>query len=112
MKSNFRTIVCLTIYAAVLVVSDSAQAFSLAALGSIEMKGHDIESDSFNSSPTYNGIWNINGAYTNGFRKAEGHIISFSAITNSILNIGNAKIGGKIIIGPSGSVTIGAQGSV
>jgi hypothetical protein len=84
----------------------------MAALGAIDLKGNNVASDSFDSADIYNGIWNVNGYYTNTLRKAGGDIVTNNTFTNSVLNVGNADIGGKVITGPLGSITIGANGTV
>jgi len=82
---------------------------AMAALGSIDLKGNGVASDSFDSGdPNYS----TNGLYTKLRRKAGGDIITNNTITNSTFTVGNANVGGHILTGPTGSYSIGPNGSV
>jgi hypothetical protein len=109
MKTYLKKVLCLAICLAVLALPRLAQAFSMAAIGTIDLKGNGIASDSFDSSdPNYS----TNGLYTPLRRKAGGDIVTNNTITNSVLSVGNANIAGHVITGPNGSVTIGTNGTV
>jgi hypothetical protein len=81
----------------------------MAALGTIDLKGNGIATDSFDSSdPNYS----TNGLYTPLRRKAGGDIVTNNTITNSVLSVANGDIAGHVTTGPNGSITIGPNGTV
>jgi hypothetical protein len=79
---------------------------AMAALGTIDLKGNNIATDSFDSSAT-----NYPGYWTNTIRKANGDVATDGTILN-VLNVGNANVAGHVMTGPGGSVNIAANGSV
>jgi hypothetical protein len=85
-----------------------AYSFAIGAIGSIDLKGNNVSSDSFDSSDP---LYSTNGLYTPSKRKAGGDILTISDLTSSILNVGNANIAGHIQIGPDGHWNI-LNGSV
>jgi hypothetical protein len=89
-----------------LAFNESSHGQVLLASGPIDFKGNNLATDSFNSSaPDYPGYW------TNSIRKARGGVITLSTITNAI-SIGNASIGGHVMTGPGGGISMGTNGSV
>jgi hypothetical protein len=83
---------------------------AMVAKNTIDLKGNNIQSDSFDSSdPLYstNGIYDPNPAKV----KDNGDIATNSGITNSI-SVGNANVWGRASTGPGGSVSVGPDGSV
>jgi hypothetical protein len=87
--------------------TQTGYSFALAARGTIDLKGNDLATDSYDSSaPDYPGYW------TNAIRKAGGDVISIEIITNSVLNLGNANIAGRVVTGPSGNLAYNANVSV
>jgi|GEM_PF-4611845 len=87
--------------------AQSSHAQALAARGNIDLKGNNLATDSFDSSaPDYPGYW------TNSIRRANGDVVSISAITNSVLNLGNANIAGHTKTGPNGTLLFNANASV
>jgi hypothetical protein len=81
---------------------------TLAASGFIDLKGHNMLSDSFDSSSTNA---STAGRYDETKRRDNGDVAAYSGLTNSV-NIGNARFYGSLWIGPGGSVMIGPQGAV
>lgn len=82
---------------------------AMAALGTIDLKGNGLASDSFDSSdPDYS----TDGQYDKLKRKAGGDIVTNNTITNSNFTIGNANIAGHVTTGPNGTYSIGPNGSV
>ena len=84
---------------------------AMAALGTIDLNGNGIATDSFDSGDTN---YSHNGYYTNtpSKRKAGGDVATNNSITNSIISVGNANIAGHLITGPYGTYAIGPNGSV
>jgi hypothetical protein len=84
---------------------------AMAALGQINLNGNNIATDSFDSAdPNYS----TNGLYPTGDlskTKDNGTVITLSTLIDS-LSVGNAEIKGKVKTGPTGTATIGQQGSV
>jgi hypothetical protein len=77
----------------------------LAARVNIDLKGNYITVDSFNSSdPNYS----TGGLYDKAKRKAGGDV----ACNGTILPVQNADIMGTLFTGPTGTYTIGSQGTV
>jgi hypothetical protein len=88
--------------------TDALFSKGLAAKGTIDLKGNDILSDSYNSLlPAYN----TGGLYDPAKRRDKGSIATNSGLTNS-MNIGNATIYGTVSTGPGGSIAIGPRGAV
>jgi len=76
--------------------------FSSAIMGLQDVKlfGSFIRSDSFNST---NVLFNTNGWYDSTKALSNGHVASVTGI----ISVGNAKIYGDVITGPTGSYSIG-----
>jgi len=91
-----------------ITTTDALFSKGLVAKGMIDLKGNNIESDSYDSRYTN---YSTGGRYDSSKRKAGGSVATNSGLTNS-LNVGNATIYGKISTGPGGSVAIGPQGAV
>ncbi len=85
---------------------------AMAAIETIDLKGNNIRTDSFDSSSTNT---SINGLYPTGHPEMtgdSGDVCTDSALVDS-LNVGNADIKGHIRTGPGvGTYTVGANGSV
>jgi hypothetical protein len=80
----------------------------MVARDTINLKGNNIASDSFDSSdPNYS----TNGLYDPTKTRDNGDIATNSSLTNSV-NVGNADIMGHVSTGPNGSVDIGPNGAV
>jgi len=79
---------------------------AMAALGTIDLKGNNIETDSFDSSAT-----NYPGYWTSSIRRANGDVATDGKITG-ILVVGNANVAGHVMTGPGGTISIAANGSV
>jgi hypothetical protein len=79
----------------------------MAALGTIDLKGNNIATDSFDSSAT-----NYPGYWTNTIRSANGDVVTDSILTNSVLNLGNANVAGHVKTGPGGNLQNNANVSV
>lgn len=71
----------------------------------IDMKGNNIATDSYDSRYTTGGIYDPTQA------RDHGDVSTLSGLANTI-GIGNADIKGRLRTGPGGSVTIGSQGIV
>ena len=100
-----------SIYRSVRVAVTNEPLFSSAmeALESIDMGGNSIRVDSYDSrDPKYS---TPNGGYNPNAFKDNGDVVSYGGLLNS-LNIGNANIYGRVITGPEGSLTVGANGVV
>src|SRR2546421_1466617 len=80
----------------------------MVAKGEIDLKGNNIQTDSFDSSdPNYS----TNGRYDASKNKDHGDIATDSGLTNSV-SIGNATVMGRVSTGPHGSISIGPNGTV
>ncbi len=80
----------------------------LVAKDTFDLHGNNIETDSFDSKDP---AFNTDGRYDSTKVKAGGDIATNSRIINS-LDVGNAKIKGKISSGPEGTPAIGPNGIV
>jgi len=80
----------------------------LVAKGAINMNGNNILTDSFDSADP---LHSTGGLYDASKRKANGDVATDSGLVNSV-SVGNANIYGEVHTGPSGSVSIGSNGSV
>jgi len=76
----------------------------------IDMNGNNVMTDSYDSSS----VWkSTDGQYVSGKRQANGDIASNETVTNTVdVLLGNADIYGQVLLGPSGSVTMGSNGSI
>src|SRR5262249_53592661 len=80
----------------------------MVARDTINLKGNNITSDSFDSSdPNYS----TNGLYDATRTKDNGDIATNSSL-NDAVNVGNADIIGHVSTGPNGSVELGPNGAV
>jgi hypothetical protein len=96
-----------TISRAVRVTTDSSSLLRgpIAARVSVDLKGNQITTDSFDSmDPNYS----TGGLYDKTKRKANGDVAS----TDGMINVQNANIMGMLYTGPEGGYTVGSQGSV
>jgi hypothetical protein len=86
-----------------------AYSFGLVARTKIDVNGNNLYVDSFDSTdPTKS----TNGRYDVVKKQPYGNVAVGVALTNSVTDSGNANIYGFIFTGPSGTVTIGANGSI
>ena len=96
---------------AVKTKTDAIFVVAMAALQTIDFKGNNVNTDSFDSAdPNYSN----NGQYPYGNpakTKANGDVVTDDTIINS-LSVGNANIKGNVKTGPNGSIAIGPNGSV
>src|SRR5262245_24283288 len=83
---------------------------AMVAKETIDLRGNNIQSDSFDSS---NPLYSTNGLYDPNPNKIKdnGDIATNSGITNSI-NVATANIWGRASTGPGGSVSVGPNGAV
>jgi hypothetical protein len=87
---------------------DSRFAKAMVARETIQMNGNNIDTDSFDSTdPNYS----TGGLYDPAKAKDNGDVSTTSGLTNA-LGVGNANIRGHVSTGPSGTVSIGANGVV
>lgn len=90
---------------------DPMFAVAMAAISTIDLKGNNVSTDSFDSGDP---LHNINGMYPMGYPsmvKSNGDVCTDLAIVNSI-DVGNANIKGKAKTGPGGTVAVGKNGYV
>ena len=80
-------------------------AVAMAAKEKIDFKGFNTATDSFDSD---NPDFSTNGRYDAARTRDKGNVAS----TLGLLNVGNAKIKGKVQTGPTGSSDVGSGGSV
>lgn len=81
---------------------------AMIAKESIDLRGNNINSDSFISSdPSYS----TDGRYDPTKRRAHGDIAVNSSFQNSF-QIGNANVAGKVSTGPGGQPSVGPNGTV
>lgn len=78
---------------------------ALAASGNIDLKGNNVASDSFNSTDPN---LSTNGRYDSSKTSTNGDVASVAGI----VNVGNGNINGSVLLGPSASDSIGANGYV
>jgi hypothetical protein len=91
---------------------DAIFAKGMVAKDTIDMKGNNIRTDSFDST---NPLYSTNGMYIPAKARANGDIAVNGNPTNGaggVVNVGNANIYGHVSTGPNGTIDIGAQGSV
>ncbi len=86
-----------------------AYSFGLVARTKIDLNGNDLYADSFDSTDLTK---STDGRYDSSKKQAEGNVAVGESITNSVADSGNANIYGFIFTGPSGTATIGANGTV
>ena len=83
--------------------------FVIQTVGSIDTKGNNETSDSFDSTDPN---CSTNGLYYGPRRRAGGDIIANGGITNSAVSVGNAQVAGHIFAPAWVWVAIGPYGSV
>lgn len=81
---------------------------SMAAKGNIDLGGQNVKSDSFDSSDS---LYSTFGQYDPLKAKDNGDVATNAQIVNSV-DVGNAKIYGKLSTGPNGTATLGPHGAV
>jgi hypothetical protein len=76
----------------------------------IDMNGNNVTTDSYDSTdPTKS----TSGQYDAAKKQANGDIASNDTVTNTVdVALGNANIYGRVLLSPSGSVTMGPSGSI
>ncbi|MFN3408274.1 MAG: hypothetical protein ACK45B_04730 [Limisphaerales bacterium] len=96
-----------TVSRAVELRTTNAPLFSvaMAALMNITMNGNNLGTDSFIST---NAAYSTGGMYDPAKRRDNGDVASIYGI----INVGNAKIRGDLLTGPTGSYRVGANGLV
>jgi hypothetical protein len=87
---------------------DPLFAKAMVAEGQIDLKGRNIETDSFDSTLA---SLSTNGKYDPAKTSDKGDVATNSSLTNS-LNVGNASIKGRVATGARGTVAIGPNGAV
>ncbi len=80
----------------------------LTALSTIDLKGNNIYSDSYDSSDSAK---STGGRYDVSKRQPNGNIGTDDTLINSV-NIGNANVYGTVSTGLGGTVTMGPNGSI
>src|SRR3989442_8087025 len=87
--------------------SSNAPLFAVAmvAKAKVDFKGFDTAAESFDSE---NANYNTNGRYDPAKARDRGDVVS----SFGLVNVGNAKIKGKVQTGPTGSSDVGSNGSV
>ncbi len=81
---------------------------AMAAIYTIDLKGTDVKTDSFDSADQ---AYSNNGIYEPTKNKANGDVVTDDTIVNSV-SVGNANIRGRVRTGPSGTVYVGPRGVV
>src|SRR5215208_993972 len=82
---------------------------ALVARSTISLEGNNIRINSFNSAdPNYS---TPDGQYDPSKFSDGGDVTVYSALTNS-LSVGNAKVFGKVAVGPGGTAILGPSGCV
>ena len=79
------------------------------AKGVIDMKGNGVTTDSYDSSDTTK---STGGRYDATKKQANGDIATNDAFINSDISVQNANIYGRALTGSSGTVTLGASGTI
>jgi hypothetical protein len=79
------------------------------ARGGIDMKGNGVTTDSYDSSDTTK---STGKRYDVAKKQPNGDVATNDAIINSVISVQNADIYGRALTGPSGSVSLGANGSI
>jgi hypothetical protein len=81
---------------------------AMVAKDSIDLKGNQIQTDSFDSEDP---AFNTGGLYDPTKHKDNGDVAVNNGLEDS-LNIGNADIYGAVAVGPGGTIAIGPDGKV
>ena len=83
--------------------------FGLVSKTDIDLHANNIYVDSFDSTdPTKS----TNGQYDQAKRQPNGDVAVGGSLTNSVTNFASANIYGVVFLSPSGSVTMGPNGSI
>lgn len=83
---------------------------AMVAKQTIDMNGNNVTTDSYDSTDPAK---STNGQFDSAKRQANGDIASNDTVTNTVdLALGNANIYGRVLLRPSGSVTMGPNGSI
>lgn len=83
---------------------------AMVAKNRIDMNGNNVYTDSYDSS---NPAKSTGGRYDPAKKQPNGDIASTDTITNTVdVSIGNANIYGSVLLSPSGSVTMGPNGTI
>jgi hypothetical protein len=82
---------------------------AMAALGTIDFKGNNVSTDSFDSRTN---LFSTNGRYDPTKRKAGGDVATNNSISNAWLNIGNGDVAGNVYTGPFGNVNVNNNGTI
>jgi hypothetical protein len=78
---------------------------AMVAIENIDLKGNGIATDSFDSLDS---TYSTGGLYDPAKRKANGDVAS----TEGMINVQNADVRGTLYTSPSGSYSVGSQGTV
>src|SRR5919109_3281794 len=81
---------------------------AMLAKGQINLNGNKVATDSFDSTDPKA---STNGKYNPALARDNGDVATNSGLIDS-LDIGNANIRGKVSTGPTGSVSVGSNGTV
>lgn len=82
----------------------------MVAKRTIDMNGNNVTTDSYDSTDPSK---STNGLYDFAKRQPNGDIASNDTVTNTVdVLLGNADIYGQVMVSPSGSVTMGPNGSI
>ncbi len=83
--------------------------FGLVANQGIDLHGNTLYLDSFDSTdPTKS----TNGVYDAAYRQPNGNVALGGSLTDSLTNLASANLYGYVFTGPTGTVTIGANGTI
>ncbi len=83
--------------------------FGLVANRGIDLHGNSLYLDSFDSTdPTKS----TNGVYDVAYRRPNGNVALGGSLTDSLTNLASANLYGYVFTGPTGTVTIGATGTI
>lgn len=76
----------------------------------IDMNGNNVTTDSYDSTDASK---STNKQYDSTKKQPNGDIASNDTVTNTVdVTVGNANIHGKVLLSPSGSVTMGPNGEI
>jgi len=91
---------------------DPLFATALAGRQKVDLNGNNVFTDAFDSSdPRYSENGRYPGRNSNKILP-RGTVATSGEFTNSIVNVGNAEVMGRVLTGPLGIIMIGPQGSV
>lgn len=92
----------------VTTANDALFAKGMVAKGVIDLRGNNIQTDSFDSTDSN---YSTGGKYDAAKARDHGDVATNSGLINS-LNVGNAEIYGHASTGPGGSISVGSNGGV